>query len=93
MYFTARINSFIPDKTVGVADVLKKFKDIDGLTHVDLNYPEHFNDISVDEMKKILDENGLLVHGIAMRYRAPYLYGFLQQRGPCRCGQRPAADL
>lgn len=75
MYFTARINSFITDKEIRVADVLEKFSLIDGLTHVDLNYPEHFEGMTVDEMKRLLEKNGLKAHGLAMRYRAPFLYG------------------
>ena len=61
MYFTARINSFITDKSITVKDVLKKFSVIDGLTHVDLNYPEHFKNIPVDEMKQILQEKRILL--------------------------------
>lgn len=82
MYFTARINSFITDKSITVKDVLKKFSVIDGLTHVDLNYPEHFKNIPVDEMKQILQENGLNVHGLAMRYRDPYIYGAFCNKDP-----------
>lgn len=82
MYFTARINSFIPGKSVTVGDVLQKFSKIDGLTHVDLNYPEHFEGISVAEMHDLLKKNNLKVHGLAMRYRAPFLYGAFCNKDP-----------
>lgn len=75
MYFTARINSFITDKSITVGEVLHKFSEIEGLTYVDLNYPEHFNGITTGQMRELLQKNNLKVHGLAMRYREPFLYG------------------
>ena len=58
MKLATRINSFLPKFDNNLEKVFAEFKNL-GLTHVDLNYPEHVVDYSPDEMKKILSENNL----------------------------------
>jgi xylose isomerase len=39
-----------------------------GLTATDLNYPDHFSDTSLSDLKQNLDETGIVLNGAAMRY-------------------------
>jgi xylose isomerase len=39
-----------------------------GLTATDLNYPDHFSDTSLSDLKQNLDETGMVLNGAAMRY-------------------------
>ncbi len=45
MKLATRINSFFRN-TSSLIDVLDQLGKIEGLTHVDLNYPEHFNGLA-----------------------------------------------
>lgn len=76
MKLATRINSFLPkfDNDLGI--VFKKFNEL-GLTHVDLNYPEHVKDIPATKMKKLLDTNKLLANGVALRFRKEFINGEL----------------
>ena len=50
---------------------------IEGLTHVDLNYPEHFNGLALAEIKEALNRNNLKVNGLAVRFRERFINGEL----------------
>lgn len=76
MKLATRINSFLPVYDNELAQVFSKFKGL-GLTHVDLNYPEHTNELTGAEMKELLDENDLEVNGIALRFREEFINGEL----------------
>ncbi len=67
--YAARINSFLKrtpefDDVQSVLKAIGKIADVD---EVDLNYPSHCV-LSPREMKMILDDNGLKLNGIALRY-------------------------
>lgn len=71
MKLATRINSFLPHFDNDVKKVLEEFGRI-GLTHVDLNYPEHVAGISPEDMKKTLDDCGLKANGVALRFRGDF---------------------
>lgn len=85
MKFSTRLNSFktMPKnffgderlKSLTVFDYISRMATVDGLTHVELNYPEHFENTSVEEVKKYLIEKELHVSGIALRFKNHYTFG------------------
>ncbi len=82
MKLATRINSFLPHFDGDVARVLADFHRI-GLTHVDLNYPEHTAGISAESMAQVLADNQLKANGIALRFRGEkYLNGELGNVNP-----------
>lgn len=73
--FAARLNAFKigaaeywPGKnSVSTADILARAATA-GLTAADLNYPDHFVDDSPADLTRALDDNGMILNGMAMRY-------------------------
>lgn len=76
MKLATRINSYLPTHDNDLGKVFQSFNEI-GLTHVDLNYPEHFEGYTMNEMKALLDENDLVLNGVALRFRGDYINGEL----------------
>lgn len=76
MKTATRINSFLPKFDHSLEKVFGEFQRI-GLTHVDLNYPEHTNDIHPEKMKQLLEENQLKANGMALRFRDEFINGEL----------------
>lgn len=74
MKLATRINSFLPTHDNDLDKVFQSFKEI-GLTHVDLNYPEHFNGYTMEDMKALLNKNGLTLNGVALRFRDDFING------------------
>ena len=73
--YAARLNAF----KIGAADYWpgkNKISTVDllhraataGLTAADLNYPDHFTDERPAELRRALDEAGMVLNGLAMRY-------------------------
>ena len=81
MKLATRINSFLPHCDNDVRKVLAEFARI-GLTHVDLNYPEHVSDIPAPEMAAALAENDLELNGVALRFRKDFINGELGNADP-----------
>jgi len=85
MKFSTRLNSFKTQpeiffeeeklKSLTVFDYVSRMAAVDGLTHVELNYPEHFENTSVEEVKHFLTEKALHVSGIALRFKNHYTFG------------------
>lgn len=73
--FAARLNAFKigaaaywPGKnTVTTADLLVRAASA-GLNAADLNYPDHFVEDRAADLTRTLDENGMILSGMAMRY-------------------------
>lgn len=73
--FAARLNAFKigasaywPGKnTITTADLLARAASA-GLSAADLNYPDHFVADSSSDLTRALDENGMVLNGMAMRY-------------------------
>ncbi len=69
--FATRLNSFKSNWELGtkptIQDLIKRASQVKGLTHVDLNYPDH-SQPSVKEISKYTNDCGLEINGLAMRY-------------------------
>ena len=69
--FATRLNSFkskwsIDEKPTTI-ELIKRASKVEGLTHVDLNYPDH-SEPSIREISAITNDCGLEINGLAMRY-------------------------
>ena len=69
--FATRLNSFKSnwelDTKPTIQDLIKRASKVKGLTHVDLNFPDH-SEPSVKEISKYTNDCGLEINGLAMRY-------------------------
>lgn len=81
MKLATRINSYL---RIEGYDLEKTFSDFEtaGLTYVDLNYPEHVNGKSPDEMKRLLSKHHLQLNGVALRFRSDFINGELGNANP-----------
>lgn len=74
--YATRLNSFKigaadywPGKNrITVSDLLARAATAQGLNCADLNYPDYFEDDSPAELRQALDDLGLELNGLAMRY-------------------------
>lgn len=76
MKFAARVNSFFKS-SASLADAINNISKVEGITHVDLNYSEHFLKDSIKNIQKILKNNDLKLNGIALRFRNDFVNGAL----------------
>jgi xylose isomerase len=76
MKYASRINSFKRNEK-DILKILDKISKIEGITHVDLNYPEHFENNTWEVIKAKLDEVGLKLNGLALRFRDEFINGEL----------------
>lgn len=76
-----RINSYFRTGDKDLDRVFGQFEHV-GLTHVDLNYPEHVNGIPAPEMKQMLSRHGLKLNGTALRFRSDFINGDLGNADP-----------
>ena len=76
MKFAARINSFKKNGKTTL-DIINEISEIEKITHVDLNYPEHFDNINIDDLKNLLKKKNIKVNGIALRFRDEFKNGEL----------------
>tara|TARA_Y100001970_G_scaffold283783_1_gene399773 strand:+ start:8262 stop:9227 length:966 start_codon:yes stop_codon:yes gene_type:complete len=69
--FATRLNSFksnwLDHKNPSISQLIKRASKVKGLTHLDLNYPDHSKP-SILEISAIAKDCGLLINGLAMRY-------------------------
>ena len=69
--FATRLNSFKSkwpsDEKATSIELIKRASKVEGLTHVDLNYPDH-SEPSIREISAITNDCGLAINGLAMRY-------------------------
>ena len=72
MNYAGRFNSFI-FKGQNVFDAIEIYKQIDGITHLEFNYPEHIEGYDLEELKKAIAP--LSVNGFAVRWRKEWLRG------------------
>ena len=79
MKYATRINSFLRTG-ISVAEALRKIGTVDGVDYVDMNYPEHFKENSVEELMEILEESNLKLNAINLRFRNEYLFGIFDNK-------------
>jgi xylose isomerase len=69
--FATRLNSFkskwTNEEKPTPIELIKRASKVEGLTHVDLNYPDH-SEPSIREISAITNDCGLAINGLAMRY-------------------------
>ncbi len=72
MNYAGRMNSFVL-KGGSVLEAIAAYRNIRGLTHLEFNYPEHFEGCSMDELKSAMGP--LKVNGLAVRWRNAWKNG------------------
>lgn len=87
--FAGRFNSFVLKGDKNVCHAIEKFRQIPGITHLEFNYPEHFEHNTVEEIKEAMGD--LKVNGVATRFKTPFLNGELSH--PDDEVRRQAIDL
>ena len=75
MNYATRINSFLRDPVQTMITAVKTISRIKGISHIELNYPEHFNGFTPLEVKALLNANGIKASGIALRFRDIFCHG------------------
>jgi xylose isomerase len=73
MKYATRLNSFVT-KDTDVEAALRQIAETKCVDYVDLNYPEHFT-MPIPQLGALLDELGLKLNSVAMRFRGPYIHG------------------
>ncbi len=73
--FATRLNSFKSGgnggptaRKRGVLGLLERAAQVPGLNAVDLNYPDHLEAVELGALKSCLNDSGLAINGLAMRY-------------------------
>ena len=72
MNYAGRFNSFI-FKGQTVFDAIEAYKKMDGITHLEFNYPEHIAGYDLAALKQAISP--LKVNGLAVRWRREWLEG------------------
>ncbi|EPJ5576947.1 TPA: TIM barrel protein [Citrobacter farmeri] len=77
--FATRLNSFASGAYLywpelkgkpTVLQMIERAGKVKGLTHLDLNFPQHMND-DINTMRQAIEDAGLAVNGMQMRWDAP----------------------
>jgi xylose isomerase len=74
--YAARLNAFKigasekwPGKNrITTINLLERASEVEGLNAADLNYPDHFDGLDVNEISSVMDSYGISLNGLAMRY-------------------------
>ncbi|HEY8448354.1 MAG TPA: sugar phosphate isomerase/epimerase family protein [Thermomicrobiales bacterium] len=69
-YFATRINSFRSPSRTALPDLLRAISAIPGLNAVELNYPQHLRGIEEPSLVALLEENGLTLTALSLRFEA-----------------------
>lgn len=78
--YAGRFNSFV-FKNSTVYDAIDSYRKMKGITHLEFNYPEHFTDYDIEEIKR--RKGDLKVNGLAVRWRGQeFKYGDLTNPSP-----------
>lgn len=72
MNYAGRMNSFI-FQGGNVLDAIKEYRKMNGLTHLEFNYPEHLAGYDINEIKEVMGD--LKVNGVAIRWRNRFING------------------
>ena len=65
MKFSGRMNSFIFKGKYDLLQTIDEYRKMEGITHLEFNYPEHVVGYDLDEIKKHMGD--LKVNGVALR--------------------------
>lgn len=72
MKFSGRINSFM-NQGLDLFQTIDKYRKIDGITHLEFNYPEHIAQYNMEELLKHIGE--MKVNGVSTRFRTRFVAG------------------
>lgn len=72
MNYAGRVNSFI-FKGATVPEAIREYRKMNGLTHLEFNYPEHIAGYDLEELKEAMGD--LKVNGFAIRWRNRFING------------------
>lgn len=75
MLIANRINSILSQEKSSVTKIIRDISDMGLFTHVDLNYPEHFDEEGISSIKEALASSNLKINGLAMRFRDNFING------------------
>lgn len=73
MKFAGRMNSFIFKGKDDLFSTIEKYRSMDGITHLEFNYPEHFAGQDIERIKEAVGD--MKVNGVATRFKAPFVNG------------------
>lgn len=76
MNYATRINSIKQQNKQTIQQIIQQLGNIEGITSVDLNYPEHIGN-DIQSVKAELEKAGLSLNGIALRFRDEFVNGEL----------------
>ena len=88
MKYAGRINSFI-FKGSSVLEAIKEYRKMNGLTHLEFNYPEHLEGYDIEDIKEAMGD--LKVNGFAIRWRSRFINGNFTNPDPAL--QREAIQM
>ena len=94
--FATRLNSFKSkwpsDEKPTTIELIKRASKVEGLTHLDLNYPDH-SEPSIREISAITNDCGLAINGLAMRYYTNPAFKLGAFTNPNKLVRQEAIDL
>ena len=94
--FATRLNSFkskwTNEEKPTPIELIKRASKVEGLTHVDLNYPDH-SEPSIREISAITNDCGLAINGLAMRYYTNPAFKLGAFTNPNKLVRQQAIDL
>lgn len=90
--YAARLNAFRRPGE-GVAGMIAAAGEVGGLSAADLNYPDHFAELSPGELARRLEDAELSLNGLAMRYYGPPEFKLGAFTHPDASVRRAAIDL
>jgi len=88
MNYAGRMNSFI-FKGQNVFDAIAAYHKMHGITHLELNYPEHIAGYDLEEIRKAMGD--LKLNGLAVRWRDEFKNGEFTNPDPAL--RRKAIDI
>ena len=94
--YAARLNAFKPvagQKGPAIAGMIEAAGRVGGLDAADLNYPDHFADLPVPEIGRLLADNGMALNGLAMRYYTDPGFALGAFTNPDKAVRRAAVDI
>lgn len=92
--YAARLNAFrrLAGQR-GIRGMIEAAGSVEGVDAADINYPDHFGSYSPAEMAGLLDDNGLALNGVAMRYYSDPQFAIGAFTNPNTATRQRAIDL
>jgi len=73
MKYSGRMNSFIRQQNRDIFETIDIYRNMDGITHLEFNYPEHVAPFAMADLKKHMGD--MKVNGMATRFQEKFLAG------------------